>query len=232
MARRAYCKNTVKGKQRGKKYPAALRAEVIMAMLSSNSICAVARKYGVPESTIRSWVAEESSRTDAFAKERQAAAREIAIRAGLGVKAQVSYLQGRAEENQRAAQIVEKLHGRLDEDVRARDFPLGTLLKSDHEELADAAETGLVVYSSPGSYDRRLDPEEEKALKAELERYDGRRMSDKDAANVAQVLMKVAEQAAAMAPAEAAAAEAGPPLIQIETEETGEGEAEVVVLEK
>lgn len=232
MARRAYCKNTVKGKQRGKKYPAALRAEVIMAMLSSNSICAVARKYGVPESTIRSWVAEESSRTDAFAKERQAAAREIAIRAGLGVKAQVSYLQGRAEENQRAAQIVEKLHGRLDEDVRARDFPLGTLLKSDHEELADAAETGLVVYSSPGSYDRRLDPEEEKALKAELERYDGRRMSDKDAANVARVLMKVAEQAAAMAPAEAAAAEAGPPLIQIETEETGEGEAEVVVLEK
>ena len=47
MARR-YCKNTVPGKQgRGRKYPAAVRAEVVMAMIGSNSICAVARKYGV-----------------------------------------------------------------------------------------------------------------------------------------------------------------------------------------
>ena len=44
--KRAYCKNTVAGKQRGKKYPAAFRAEVVMAMLGSNSICAVAKKYG------------------------------------------------------------------------------------------------------------------------------------------------------------------------------------------
>lgn len=232
MAKRAYCKNTVKGRQRGKKYPAAVRAEVIMAMLGSNSICAVARKYGVPESTIRSWMAEECSRTDAFAKERQAAAREIAVRASLGVRAQVSYLQGRAEENRRAAQIVGKLHGRLDEDVRAADFPLGTLLKDDSEELADAAETGLVVYSSPGSYDRQLSEDERKRLDAQLERYGGRRMSDRDAASVAKVLMDVAEKAAALAPAERDQSEVGQPLIQIETEETGEGETEVVVLEK
>lgn len=54
MAKRAYCKNTVKGSQRGRKYPPKVRAEVLMAMLSSGSICAVARRYGVPESTIRS----------------------------------------------------------------------------------------------------------------------------------------------------------------------------------
>lgn len=89
--KRAYCKNTVAGKQRGKKYQAAFRAEVVMAMLGSNSICAVAKKYGVPESTIRSWMSEEASRSDAFAKERQAAAREIAIRASLGVRAQVTF---------------------------------------------------------------------------------------------------------------------------------------------
>ena len=41
MAKRRYCKNTVPGKQgRGKKYPAAVRAEVVMAMIGSNSICA------------------------------------------------------------------------------------------------------------------------------------------------------------------------------------------------
>ena len=54
MAGRRYCKNTVKGTRRGKKYPPKVRAEVLMAMLSSGSICAVARRYGVPESTIRS----------------------------------------------------------------------------------------------------------------------------------------------------------------------------------
>ena len=232
MGKRAYCKNTVKGRQRGKKYPAELRAEVIMAMLGSNSICAVARRYGVPESTIRSWMSEESGRTDAFAKERQAAAREIAVRASLGVRAQVSYLQGRAAENQRAAQITEKLHGRLDEDARARDFALGTLLKDDGEELADAAETGLTVYGSPGSYDRQLDEDERKRLDAELERYDGRRMSDRDAANVAQVLMTVAERAAALAPAEQTREDAGAPLIEIGAEETGGETDEVIVLER
>ena len=61
--KRAYCKNTVAGKQRGKKYPAAFRAEVVMAMLGSNSICAVAKRYGVPESTIRSWMSEEAGPT-------------------------------------------------------------------------------------------------------------------------------------------------------------------------
>ena len=86
MAERRYCKNTVPGRQgRGKKYPAKVRAEVVMAMIGTNSICAVARKYGVPESTIRSWVAEEAKKPDGeFAKARAEAAREIAARAALG----------------------------------------------------------------------------------------------------------------------------------------------------
>ena len=83
MAQRKYCKNTVSGRQgRGKKYPAKVRAEVVMAMIGSNSICAVARKYGVPESTIRSWMAEEAGKPDGvFAEARAQAAREIAARA-------------------------------------------------------------------------------------------------------------------------------------------------------
>lgn len=91
MAQRKYCKNTVPGRQgRGKKYPARVRAEVVMAMISSNSICAVARKYGVPESTIRSWMAEEAGKPDGvFAEARAQAAREIAARAALGARAQV-----------------------------------------------------------------------------------------------------------------------------------------------
>ena len=228
--KRAYCKNTVPGRQRGKKYPAALRAEVVMAMLSSSSICAVARKYRVPESTIRSWLAEEAKRGDVWAEERRAAAREIALRASLGTRAQVTYLQGRVEEAGRAAQITKKLHARLDEDARAKSFAVGTLLKGDAEEVADATETGLVPYASPGSYDRQLDSGEEKLLTNQLERYEGRTMSDKDAANMAHVLMTVAERAAALLPTDSDKSEGGgPPLVEIGAENAEEKGPEVMV---
>ena len=214
--KRAYCKNTVAGKQRGKKYPAAFRAEVVMAMLGSNSVCAVAKKYGVPESTIRSWMSEEAGRSDAFAKARQEAAR-------------VTFLQGRAAESQRAAQITERLHRRLDEDTRARDFAVGTLLKDDPEELADATETGLVVYGGAGTRNLRLYEDERNLLNAELERYEGRVMSDKNAAGVAKVLMEVAEKAAAMAPAENTDSESGPPMVEIVAASETDGQQEVEV---
>lgn len=114
----------------------------------------------------------------------------------------MSYLQSRVDESQRAAQVQAKLHRKLDEDARARCFAVGTLLKSDAEELADATETGLVLYAAEGSYDRQLDSEERKLLDAQLERYSGRVMSDKNAAAMATVLMTVAEKAAAMVPSQ------------------------------
>ena len=200
MAKRAYCKNTVQGSQRGRKYPPKLRAEVVLAMVASNNICAVARKYRVPESTIRSWLAEEAARGDAFAEARQAAAREIAVRASLGAKEQVAYLQGRVAESQRAAELRRKLDKRLEEGVRAEDAEMGALLKTGEEELADAAETGLVVYGSPGSYDKTLQDGERRKLASLREHYDGLTMTDKDAANVAKVLMEVAARAEALAP--------------------------------
>ena len=196
MAGRRYCKNTVKGTRRGQKYPPKVRAEVLMAMLSSGSICAVARRYGVPESTIRSWMAEEAGRSDAFAKERQ-------VRA--------------------------KLHRKLDEDTRARCFAVGTLLKSDAEELADATETGLVLYAAEGSYDRQLDSEERKLLDAQLERYGERVMSDKNAAAMATVLMTVAEKAAAMVPGQSQSEGDAPPLVEIGAESREEKGPEVMV---
>lgn len=228
--KRAYCKNTVAGSQRGRKYPPKLRAEVVMAMVASNSICEVARRYRVPESTIRSWMAEEAAKGDAFAEARQAAAREIAVRAAMGAKAQVAFLQGRVAESQRAAEIRGRLDKRLEEGIRAADAEVGALLKTGEEELADAAETGLVVYNSLGSYDRKLLDEDRRQLEALREHYDGLTMDDKNAANVARVLMEVAEKAAALAPAGKADDEdtAGPPLIRIGAEGTGE-EAEVEV---
>lgn len=232
MAKRRYCKNTVPGKQgRGKKYPAAVRAEVVMAMIGSNSICAVARRYGVPESTIRSWMAEEAGKPDGvFAAARVEAAREIAARAAVGAKAQVSYLQQRVAENQRAAEIRQRLQQRLDEDARARKYTVGALLKSQEEELADATETGMVVYRQPGSYDRELDEAQRKELEAQLERYDSRVMTDRDAANVAAVLLTVAGAAAALVPQDTTDRDSGQstPAVLMEPRGT-EDEAEVIL---
>ncbi len=232
MAQRKYCKNTVPGRQgRGKKYPARVRAEVVMAMISSNSICAVARKYGVPESTIRSWMAEEAGKSDGvFAEARAEAAREIAARAAVGAKAQVSYLQQRVAENQRAAEVREKLHRRLDEDARARKYTVGALLKSQEEELADATETRMVVYRQPGSYDRKLDEAQRKELEAQLERYDSRVMTDRDAANVAAVLLTAAGAAAALVPQDTKDRDSGQsaPAVLMEPRGT-EDEAEVIL---
>ena len=230
MAQRKYCKNTVPGRQgRGKKYPAAVRAEVVMAMIGENSICAVARKYGVPESTIRSWMAEEAGKPDGvFARARAEAAREIAARASLGAKAQVAYLQQRAAENQRAAEVADKLHRRLDEDARARSYEVGVQLKSEAETLQDAEETVLVVYSAPGSYDRALDDKEREALEKQLERYEGRKMTDRDAANVAAVLLTAAASAAQLAPRDETDSSQSAPAVLVEPK-SSEAETEVVL---
>ena len=230
MAQRKYCKNTVPGRQgRGKKYPARVRAEVVMAMISSNSICAVARKYGVPESTIRSWMAEEAGKPDGvFAEARAQAAREIAARAALGARAQVGYLQQRVAENRRASEICTKLRAKLDEDARARKYTVGALLKSQEEELADATETGMVVYSQPGSYDRELDYEQRKELEAQLERYDAQVMSDRDAANVAAVLLTAAANAAALVPQDEGSTQSAAPAVLMEAKDDAE-QQEVVL---
>lgn len=230
MAQRKYCKNTVPGRQgRGKKYPARVRAEVVMAMISSNSICAVARKYGVPESTIRSWMAEEAGKPDGvFAEARAQAAREIAARAALGARAQVGYLQQRVAENQRASEICTKLRAKLDEDARARKYTVGALLKSQEEELADATETGMVVYGQPGSYDRELDYEQRKELEAQLERYDAQVMSDRDAANVAAVLLTAAANAAALVPRDEGSTQSAAPAVLMEAKDDAE-QQEVVL---
>ena len=232
MAERRYCKNTVPGRQgRGKKYPAKVRAEVVMAMIGSNSICAVARRYGVPESTIRSWMAEEAGKQDGvFAAARAEAAREIAARAAVGAKAQVSYLQQRVAENQRAAEVREKLHRRLDEDAKARQYDIGVQLKSEDETLQDTMETGLVAYGAPGSYDRQLSYEERKELEKQLERYDSRVMTDRDAANVAAVLITAAGAAAALVPQDTTDRDSGQsaPAVLMEPRGT-EDEAEVIL---
>ena len=175
------------------------------------------------------WMAEEAGKPDGvFAEARAQAAREIAARAALGARAQVGYLQQRVAENQRASEICTKLRAKLDEDARARKYTVGALLKSQEEELADATETGMVVYSQPGSYDRELDYEQRKELEAQLERYDAQVMSDRDAANVAAVLLTAAANAAALVPRDEGSTQSAAPAVLMEAKDDAE-QQEVVL---
>ena len=147
---------------------------------------------------------------------------------GAGSRAQVGYLQQRVAENRRASEICTKLRAKLDEDARARKYTVGALLKSQEEELADATETGMVVYSQPGSYDRELDYEQRKELEAQLERYDAQVMSDRDAANVAAVLMNAAANAAALVPWDEGSTQSAAPAVLMEAKDDAE-QQEVVL---
>lgn len=119
---------------------------------------------------------------------------------------------------------------RLDEDAKARQYDIGVQLKSEDETLQDTMETGLVAYGAPGSYDRQLSDEERKELEKQLERYDSRVMTDRDAANVAAVLITAAGAAAALVPQDTTDRDSGQsaPAVLMEPRGT-EDEAEVIL---
>lgn len=54
--KRVYRKNTVPGRQRGKKYPEAVKTAALCELLGNSNLSDVAKKYGVPESTLRGWM--------------------------------------------------------------------------------------------------------------------------------------------------------------------------------
>lgn len=197
---RRYCKNKTKGSHPGRKWDEKTRTGVLMDMIASNNICAVARKWGVPESTIRTWIAKEMEKpagTSIYEQARREAARQVAAAAAAGALQQVGYLARRVEANARNAEICEGLAERLRQDVRARSWDGVGRHLSTEKEKAEAAEAGaLVPYGDPGSYDRSLTEEERAEIERMLELHAP--MDDKSATMMAQVLTDIAARAAAM----------------------------------
>lgn len=195
---RRYCKNKTKGSRRGRKWDEATRTGVLMDMIASNNICAVARKWGVPESTIRTWIADEMARPEGvFEQARRDAARQIAAAAADAALKQVGYLARRVDTNARNAEICAGLAERLRQDVRARDWEgVGRHLTTEAERAAAADTKALVVYAAPGSYDRALDSDQ----RAEIERMMDLHapMDDKSATMMAQALVEITARAAAL----------------------------------
>ena len=196
-------------------------------MIASTNICAVARRWGVPESTIRTWIAEENKKPGGiYAQARREAARQVAAKAACVALQHMEFLADRVEANLCNAEISKNLMDRLKEDARARDFEDVGRSLSTAAEKAEAAECkALVVYSSPGSYDRQLSAEQREEVERLLKLHAP--MDDRDAAQMGRALVEIAARAAGLGadPSEASQATDEPPLVYIAdlAEDPGEG---------
>lgn len=202
---RRYCKNKTPGTRRGRKWDEETRTGVLMDMITSNNICAVARKWGVPESTIRTWQAEELKKPESvFEQARREYARQVAAAAASAALDHIGYISRRVSANRTNAEIYENLKRRLQEDARARKWEnVGQNLRTEEEKAAADACGALVVYGSPGSYDRSLTDEEREEITKLMELHAP--MDDRSAAVLAQTLVDVAARAAAIGTAPAGA---------------------------
>ena len=109
---RRYCKNKTPGTRRGRKWDEKTRTGVLMDMITSNNICAVARKWGVPESTIRTWQAEELKKPESvFEQARREYARQVAAAAASAALDHIGYISRRVSANRTNAEIYENLKG-------------------------------------------------------------------------------------------------------------------------
>lgn len=110
-------KNSVKGKRRGSRYPEEVKTAALADMLVCRNLSDVARRHGVPESTLRTWqrAMTESGKKDAFEAARLQALQRISVQAARSAALSVEYLEKRLEH----ATETERMR---DEVVQERDF--------------------------------------------------------------------------------------------------------------
>ncbi|MBM6916147.1 transposase [Gemmiger formicilis] len=177
--KRKYRDNTVKGKRRGSKWPAEIKTAALCDLLVNNNLSQVAARYGVPESTLRTWETEArkkgaSEKRDLFAEAREARLREINHLAAAGARASVRYIQRRLELSARDAEIQEAITQRIDQAAGVT-----------------VDESGVQIGAQ-----QHLDPAEKDLLEAMAGRH--RPMGDFAAANYLRALVSVSDRAAKM----------------------------------
>lgn len=107
-----YRDNTVKGTRRGSKWPEAVKTACMCDLLTDNNLSVVARRHGVPESTLRTWERQARRKTPGEQKSLFEAAREQELRelnrkASAAANNSVDYVRRRLERNDRDAEIYE-----------------------------------------------------------------------------------------------------------------------------
>lgn len=110
MAKKGFVKNTVAGTRRGSKYPEHIKRECLYALIYEPNICKIAKRYNVPESTIRSW---KNKAPDEVKKElisgRDSELRNLNYKATFGARMTGDLLQRKLEAGARNEERIQEL---------------------------------------------------------------------------------------------------------------------------
>ena len=114
-----YRKNSVPGKQRGKKYSEAVRTACMCDLLVMDNLSDVAKKHGVPESTLRTWKAKAEKlgpegEKSLWAQARDEQVKQIALKAAQGARLGTELIVHRLEAGQRNMQRCDEIDRILD----------------------------------------------------------------------------------------------------------------------
>lgn len=120
-----YRKNSVPGKQRGKKYSEAVRTACMCDLLVVDNLSDVAKKHGVPESTLRTWKAKAEKlgpegEKSLWAQARDEQVKQIALKAAQGARLGTELIVHRLEAGQRNMQRCDEIE-RLRDERQQRD---------------------------------------------------------------------------------------------------------------
>lgn len=177
-----YKRNTVKGRQRGRKWGEAKKTACMCDLLICDNLSDVAKKHGVPESTLRTWKKEaekldESGQRSLWAQAREENIRQIASKAAEGARLSTEMMIRRLQSGDRNMRRVEEidnilLDGELDPDEHApkelqaerekraknvpSDFAMSNMLRALSEVSAKAAGEQRTENSVPESYEKYL----------------------------------------------------------------------------
>lgn len=104
--KRVYRKNTVPGRQRGKKYPEAVKTAALCELLGNSNLSDVAKKYGVPESTLRGWMTKAAQEgpegeKSLWVRAREEEIRQITLKAAQGARLNLELILRRLEAGER-----------------------------------------------------------------------------------------------------------------------------------
>lgn len=112
-----YIPNTVPGSRRGAKYPETVRTAALMELLCDANIHAVAKRYGVPESTLRGWLKKEQEAPEGtesiWVRARREEIKRITARAAQDASRTLELMRRRVETGRRNLDRVEQIDALL-----------------------------------------------------------------------------------------------------------------------
>ncbi len=140
--------NTVKGTRRGGRWPEQVKTAAMADLLVSNNRSDVARRYNVPESTLRTWETEARKKgpdqqKSIFDQERERQLRELSHDAAASARASVAYIRRRLEVSAQNEDVTAQIRDILDAADGVSIGPEGVALTDPAEELGEGRRLAL-----------------------------------------------------------------------------------------